>query len=119
MVERQKSKKWPFFQFWGKTTPVIARWAKKYMFESRKRPGFCPWRLPGSKKSEKSWKIIKVEKVEISCHLSSRSRKSKNRYFQNVKSRNRGMKIYLPWSQQLKRRQRFRRVEKLSYLPEN
>ena len=43
----------------------------------------------------------------------------KNRYFQNVKSRNRGMKIDLPWSQQLKRRQRFRRVEKLSYLPEN
>ena len=42
----------------------------------------------------------------------------KNRYFQNVKSRNRGMKIDLPWSQQLKRRQRFIRMKKLSYLPE-
>ena len=61
--------------------------------------------------SRKKWKF-RVTLVQDLGNL-------KNRYFQNVKSRNRGMKIDLPWSQQLKRRQRFRRVEKLSYLPEN
>jgi len=66
--------------------------------------------------SRKKWKF----RVTLVQDLGNpKNRYFKNRYFQNVKSRNRGMKIDLPWSQQLKRRQRFRRVEKLSYLPEN
>lgn len=61
--------------------------------------------------SRKKWKF-RVTLVQDLGNL-------KNRYFQNVKSRYRSLKIDLPLSQSLKRNHRFGRVKKLSYLPEN